>query len=65
MAKRSKKRLYAKAAGKCHPAGVRDALTSKWTAKKQAKRDTRKLGTFGAASEVVSIDPSEWKEPTP
>lgn len=65
MAKRSKKRLYAKAAGKCHSAGVRDALTSKWTHAKQAKHETRKLGTFGAASEVVRIDPNDWKDPTP
>jgi len=62
---RSKRARYAKAAAKCHSAGVRDAVASKWTAAKQAKHDTRKLETFGAASEAVRIDPADWKDPTP
>lgn len=56
-AKNSKRARYAKAAAKCHNSGVRDAVASKWTAKKQRRHDDRKLGTFGAASEVRRIDP--------
>lgn len=57
--KRSKKSRYARAAAKCHSGGVRDALTSKWSLAAQAKHHTRKLGSFGAASEVVRIDPRD------
>lgn len=55
--RKTKKTRYMKAASKCHSGGVRDALTSKWTAQDQAKHNARKLGTFGAASPVVRIDP--------
>lgn len=55
--KKSKRAKYARAAAKCHNAGIRDAVASKWTAKKQRRHEVRKLGTFGAASPVRRIDP--------
>ncbi len=55
--KNTKLRRYAKAAAKCHNAGVRDALTSKTSAKKRRTHQDRKLGKFGAASPVRRIDP--------
>lgn len=57
MSESFKRRRYARSAAKCHSAGVRDALASKWSAKKQRRHDDRKLGTFGAASPARRIDP--------
>ena len=58
--KNARKRRYAKDAAKCHDGKIRDAVASKWTAKAQKAHDARKMGTFGAASPVRRIDPSEY-----
>ena len=60
--RKSDRKSYAKSAAKCQSGGLRDALTSTWTATDQAKHSTRKLGKFGAASPVVRINP-ETMEP--
>ena len=53
----TKKRRFARAAAKCHNAGIRDVITSKSSAKKHRAHQDRKLGKFGAASAVRRIDP--------
>jgi hypothetical protein len=50
----SKRRKYLRAAARAS-GGVRDAVASKWTQRKQHRHDDRKLGTFGAASAVRII----------
>ncbi len=59
---KSARKAYAKAAAKCASGGIRDALTSTWTAHDQAVHRNRKLGSFGAASPVIRINP-ETMEP--
>lgn len=39
------------------PYRLQFVATTKWRARKQKKHDARKLGRFGAASEVRHIDP--------
>lgn len=41
------------------PAYIRDIASSKWTREQATRHANRKLGTFGAASEVRRIDPTE------
>ena len=60
--RKSERKTYAKAAANCASGKVRDAVTTTWNHNEQAKHRNRKLGTFGAASEVVRINP-ETMEP--
>lgn len=62
---KSKRHGYAKAAAKCGNGKLRDAITTTWTATEQAKHKRRKLGSFGAASPVVRIDPETMLPITP
>lgn len=57
MRKGWKKRL-AKTTAKL-PRDMEHMATTKWSAKKQKKFQARKLGSFGAASEVRVIKPEE------
>lgn len=43
------------------PTKWRDIVTSKFDPAKHRKFKARRLGTFGAASEVRNIDPKDWK----
>lgn len=47
------------------PKHMRDIAASKWSKGEQRAFDSRKLGTFGAASEVRRIDPSEYDASAP
>lgn len=42
------------------PAWLRDCAASKWGIEHQRRHRSRQLGTFGAASPVRRIDPSEY-----
>jgi hypothetical protein len=54
MSKRNKRSKMLRAAARA-PAGIRDAVASKWSRVKQRRHEDRKLGTFGAASPVHII----------
>jgi len=58
LSRKNKKRRYKRAAAKCSPGKLRDAITSKWTKKAASAHRSRQLGTFGPASEVRHIDPN-------
>lgn len=60
--RKSERKTYAKAAAKCPNGKMRDVVATTWTHAEQAQHRSRKLGTFGAASEVVRINP-ETMEP--
>lgn len=47
------------------PKHMRDIAASKWCKRDQRAFDIRKLGKFGAASEVRRIDPSEYDASAP
>lgn len=59
MKKAERKR--AKAAAKALPAHMQAIAFAKSSAKATRKHSARKLGTFGAASTVRHIDPSEYE----
>lgn len=56
------KRRKAKAikAARDLPANMQNVVFSKWSPKAERMHRNRKLGKFGAASEVRQIDPSEY-----
>ena len=63
MAKRKRltEKQRAQSAAKRTPAWMQNGAMSTWTHEEHRKRKARKLGTFGAASGVRRIDPSEYE----
>jgi hypothetical protein len=54
MSKRKRRSKMMRAAARA-PYGWEDPIASKWTRAKQQRHNTRKLGTFGAASPMRTI----------
>jgi hypothetical protein len=55
MSKQKTKRSKMMRAAASAPHGFQELVTSKWTHAKQQRHNTRKLGTFGAASPMRTI----------